>query len=104
MKTAKAERNNARVPLFAAEKQAALKELRADMLRDKEQLNTQLRTREIDAVEFAHKVNALMANFLRKASKILNRREFEQAFGISYSPEMPIVIDPETAAHYSQHK
>ena len=88
----------------APEKQAAIHELRAQMLSDKEALDRQVSKGEIDAVEFAHKVNTLAAKFLRRASKVLNRDEFSKAFGSPYSPETPIVVDPEIAACYSRRK
>jgi hypothetical protein len=79
-----------------------IQDLRANMLRDKEQLNAQVSNGEIDPVTFARRVNSLMADFLREARRILSPREFEQTFGAPYSSETPIVVDPETAAFYSR--
>lgn len=77
----------------------AFEKLRSEILRDKERLNEKVEHGELNPVEFAHRVNDLMARYLESAAKVLSPKDFEEYFGEPYHAEAKaILVDPKIAA------
>jgi hypothetical protein len=89
------------VPLFRskASKIRAFEELRLEVFREKDQLNEKVEQGKLDEIEFATKVNDLVARYMESAAKLLSPKDFEEYFGQSYQPGLrPTLVDPEIAA------
>lgn len=88
----------------SADSGIVIAKLQQQMLEDKHLLEQRLARGEITAEKFATEVNSVLNSVLKKASKVLTPKEFENAFGFEYSDQEVVLLDPKLAAASAKAK
>lgn len=88
---------------FPPNRRNELLSLRKSMWEDKDKLDHLLNQSSLQAVEYANRINQLLAGALREAhDSILSHAEFNAMFGVEYRTGLlPLVVDPRMAKVYA---
>jgi hypothetical protein len=74
-----------------------LSELRANLLREKRELDEQVQAGAIDGLEFANRVNDLVSSYLPRIAAIIGEKNLQEIFGASSGDQIQL-LDPQQAA------
>ncbi len=74
-----------------------LSELRANLLREKRELDEQVQAGAIGGIEFANRVNNLVSSYLPRIALIIGEQNLQDVFGASSGDEIQL-LDPQQAA------